>query len=72
MGAGRATVVLRRGRGCVTPPSLPLILILAQGAVVFKFLIRGGSAKVAVVPAAALLRDHVLGALMRAVVPFQS
>ena len=58
-------------QGVRNSPSLPLMNILAQGAVVFQFLIGGGSAKVAVVPAAALLRDHVPGALMRAVVPCQ-
>ena len=53
------------------PTSLPLMNYRAQGAVVFQLLNGGGSAKVAVIPAAALLRDHVPGALMRAVVPCQ-
>ena len=55
-------------QGVRDPTSLPLMNTLAQGAVVFQCLIGGGSAKVAVVPAAALLWDHVPGALMRAVV----
>ena len=54
------------------PTSLPLMNTPAQGAVVFQLLNGGGSAKVAVIPAAALLRGHVPGALTRAVVPCHS
>ena len=52
--AGRATVVLRRGSRCVAPPASPLMNTLAQGALAFQLLNGGGSAKVAVIPAAAL------------------
>ena len=54
------------------PTSLPLMNTRAQGAVVLQFLNGGGSAKVAVIPAAALLRGHVPGTLTRAVVPCHS
>ena len=54
------------------PTSLPLMNTPAQGAVEFQLLNGGGSVKVAVIPAAALLRGHVSGALTRAVVPCHS